>query len=185
MRAKTIIAVMLIGIAGSIMFSTQCEAAVKIGYGWSINPDETKAVAEAVGMLQKTVEIPDLVFILNESSYDDAVVIKALRELLKDTKIFGYEVSFAVFTQDGIHRGEDGSLALLGFDANNWVIGVGGIGMASMTAVGDIKKAAVQAVEQAIADAGKTRADEPSVVMIAPTKLKEEPILEAIQEVFG
>src|SRR3990167_924961 len=142
MKAKIITVIMLIGVAGSMMFSAQCEAAVKIGYGWSVNPDETKAVAEAVGMLQKTIESPDLVFILNESSYDDAAVIKALRELLKDTKIFGYDVSFAVFTQDGIHRGENGSLALLGFDANNWVIGVGGISMASMTEVGDIKKAA-------------------------------------------
>ena len=185
MKVKTMIVIMLIGAVCSIMFSTQCEAAVKIGYGWSVNPEETKAVAEAVDMLQKTVESPKLVFILNESSYDDAIVIKTLRKSLKDTRIFGYEVSFAVFTQDGIHRGEKGSLALMGFDADNWVIGVGGIGMGSSTTVSDIKKSATLAVEQAIQDAGKTKADEPSVVMIAPTKLKEEPIIDAIEEIFG
>ena len=165
---------------------SKCEAAnVKIGYGWSINPDEAQAVKEAVNMIQKTVKNPNFVFILTESSYNDAEVIKALSNSLKGVKKFGYETSFAVFTPDGIHLGEKGSLALLGIEAKNWEIGVAGIDMSSAIKVSEIKKVAKKAIEEAILDAGKNKNDSPTVVLLAGTKLKEEPILEAVQDIFG
>ena len=163
----------------------ECFAKVKIGYGWSVNPDEKQAVAEAVTMLKKSVKKPNFVYILSESEYNNAAVIKECNDLLKKTKLFGYEVSFAVFTQDGLHRGEKGSLAILGIEANNWAIGVGGIDMSFAKSVSEIKKTAKKAIEEAIKDAGKKKTDVPSVVLLAPKKLQEEPILEAVQEMFG
>ncbi len=37
-------------------FTSECDAGVKVGYGWSVNPDETKAVNEAVGMMKMYVQ---------------------------------------------------------------------------------------------------------------------------------
>lgn len=183
-RMRVILLSVMVLILGAA-FSSECNAAVKVGYGWSVNSDETKAVNEALVMLRKSVKNPNFVFILNESAYDDNVVIKALNNSLKNAKIFGYEVSFAVFTQEGIHRGEKGSLALMGIEAKEWAIGVGGIDMSAAVKVDDIQKTATKAIETAIQNAGKKRGDVPSVVLLAPTKLKEEPILDAIQAMFG
>jgi hypothetical protein len=166
-------------------FSSECNAAIKVGIGWSVNTDETKAVNEALVMLRKSVKTPNFVFILNESAYDDNVVIKTLNNSLKNTKIFGYEVSFAVFTQEGIHRGAKGSLALMGIEAGEWAVGVGGTDMSAAVTVDDIQKTATKAIETAIQNAGKKRGDVPSVVLLAPTKLKEEPILDAVRTMFG
>jgi len=183
-RMKVILLSAMVLILGAA-FSSECNAAIKVGIGWSVNADETKAVNEALVMLRKSVKNPNFVFILNESAYDDNVVIKALNNSLKNTKIFGYEVSFAVFTQEGIHRGEKGSLALMGIEAEEWAVGVGGIDMSTAVKVDDIQKTAIKAIETAILNAGKKRGDVPSVVLLAPTKLKEEPILDAVQAMFG
>jgi hypothetical protein len=48
-----------------------------------------------------------------------------------------------------------------------------------------IKEMAIEAVKEAVNDAGKTLETEPSLILVAPAKLKEEPILEAIEYLFG
>jgi hypothetical protein len=164
---------------------SECAAEVKIGNGWSINSNEEKAVEESVTMMKKDVKNPNIIFLFSEASYeDDQLIAKRLRELT-GAKIVGLEGTYAVFTEDGIHVGEKGSLAILGIEASSWKIGIGVVDMSEKETPVQIKAAASQAIEQAVRDAKKTLEDKPSWIFVAPTKLKEEPILEAIENVFG
>ena len=165
----------------------KCEATgVKIGYGWSINPDEATAVKEAVAMMRKTVTDPNLVILFTESSYEnDEIIARDLYRLTNGAKVYGLEGTYAVFTGDGVHVGEKGSLAILGIEAPSWSVGVGVTDMSDAKTPLQIKERAVKAIEEAINNAGKTKEDEPSLVLVAPTKLKEEPILDAIEYIFS
>jgi hypothetical protein len=164
-----------------------CEATtVKIGYGWSILPDASEAVAEATAMMRMSVSKPNLVILLTEASYgNDEIIAADLNESLHGAKVFGFEGSYAVFTKDGVHVGEKGSLAILGIEAPSWKVGVGVSDMTDAKTPMQIKEKALNAIETAIRDAGKTTEDEPSLVLVAPTKLKEEPILSAIEYILG
>ncbi len=160
-------------------------SALTMGYGWSVNPDAAAGVGEAVAMMRKAVHAPGFVFAMAQAEYDDAVVAKALRAALPETRFLGYEVSFAVFAPDGVHRGEKGAIAVLGFEAPSWRIGTAAADMSAATDGAAIKAKALQVLENAIADAGKTTKDRPAVLLLAPTKLKEETILAAVAELFG
>ncbi|HBG60602.1 MAG: hypothetical protein A2Y03_00830 [Omnitrophica WOR_2 bacterium GWF2_38_59] len=160
-------------------------AKVKIGSGWSVNIEESKAANEAIQMLKRTIPNPDFIYLMVESEYDKSIIIEQLRETFKDAKLFGLEVSFAVFTQEGIHKGEKGSLAMLGIEAPSWKIGLGIADMSQKTTMKDIKEITSQTIISAVKDAGKSISDKPSFILISPAKLKEQPILEAIEEFFG
>ena len=168
------------------LFSEIKAADIKIGYGWSINPAESEAVQEAVEMMSKTVDRPDLVILFVESSYEkDDLIARDLYKLTHAARIFGLEGSYAVFSNDGIHVGEKGSLAVLGIKAPEWRIGVSIRDMAEAKTPMQIKEMAIDAIKEAVNNAGRTLEDEPDLVLIAPAKLKEEPILNAIEYIFG
>ena len=164
-----------------------CEAAgVKIGYGWSVDPDESNAVDQAMGMMLKTIAKPDLLILCTESSYEnDEKIARNLYDSTNGAKIFGLEGSYAVFTKDGVHVGEKGSLAVLGVEAPSWSVGTSAKSMSDAKTSMQIKERALDAIKEAIDSAGKKIDDEPSLVLVAPAKLKEEPILDAIKYVFG
>lgn len=165
----------------------KCEAdGVNIGYGWSIDPDASIAVKEASAMMYKSITKPDLVVLLVESSYEnDASIARELYHLTDEARVYGLEGSYAVFTADGIHVGKKGSLAILGIEAPSWRVGIGAMDMTDANTPIQIKEKTMGAVEAAIRDAGKTKEDVPSLVLVAPTKLKEEPILDAIEYIFS
>lgn len=168
------------------IFSAQSEGAVKIGSGWSVNPDETKAVKEAVAMMRKTIAKPNLIILLTESSYEnDEIIARNLHKLTDGAKVFGLEGTYAVFTNDGVHVGEKGSLAILGIEAPLWSVGVAIKDMSDAKTPMQIKERTLDTIEEAIRDAGKTIEDEPSLILVAPTKLKEELILDAIEYIFS
>lgn len=169
------------------VFPVKCEASeVKVGYGWSINPDEEQAVSEAVTMLQKTVSKPDFIILLAETLYENKdLIAQRLYESFNDIKVHGLECSYAVFSNDGVHAGEKGSLAILGIEAPSWSIGVSAMDMSDAGTPMKIKKRTIETIEAAVNDAGKTIEDNPSLVLVAPAKLKEESILDAIEYVFG
>jgi hypothetical protein len=181
-----IIAVLAGFLLAPMSFSTCHAADVKIGYGWSVNPDEAQAVEEAVAMMKKTVTKPNFLVLFTEDSYEnDDIIAKNLSKSTNGAKIYGLEGSYAVFTNDGVHVGEKGSLAILGIQAPKWRVGVGIKDMSDANTTMQIKERALSAIEEAIRDAGKTKDDQPSLVLVAPTKLKEEPILETIEYIFG
>ena len=136
------------------LFSEIKAADIKIGYGWSINPAESEAVQEAVEMMSKTVDRPDLVILLVESSYEkDDLIARDLYNLTHGARIFGLEGSYAVFSNDGIHVGEKGSLAVLGIKAPEWRIGVSIRDMAEAKTPMQIKEMAIDAIKEAYVQA--------------------------------
>lgn len=168
------------------LYSESEASDVKIGYGWSINPDEVEAVKEATEMMYKTIKKPGLIILLAESSYEkDAVIARNLYERTNRARIHGLEGSYAVFTNDGVHVGEKGSLAILGIEAPSWSVGVGVRDMSDADTPMQIKEITIDAIKDAVNDAGKTAEEQPSLVLVAPTKLKEEPILDAIEYFFS
>lgn len=187
MHIKLTILTILVGFVLAPLPLLKCEAAdVKIGYGWSVNPDEAEAVKEAFVMMRKTITKPNLVILFTESSYEnDDVIAHDLQKSTNGAKTFGLEGTYAVFTGDGIHVGQKGSLAILGIEAPSWSVGVGVEDMSGAETPLQIKGRTINAIEGAIRDAGKTMEDKPALVLVAPTKLKEEPILDAIEYVFG
>jgi hypothetical protein len=167
-------------------FSRNEAAEIKIGYGWSINPVESQAVKEAVEMMGRTIDTPDLVILLVESSYEkDDLIARELYKLTNGSKIFGLEGSYAVFSNDGIHAGEKGSLAILGIKAPSWSIGVSVKDMSEAKTPMQIKEMTIDVIKEAVSNAGRTLEDGPDLVLVAPTKLQEEPILNAIEYIFG
>lgn len=166
-------------------FSNAADAKINIGYGWSVNIEEVQAAQEAIQLLKKTTPNPDLIYIMSESKYDSKIIINEIHNTFKNAKLFGFDVSFAVFTQEGIHYGEEGSLAILGIEAPSWTIGLGIVDMSTKATIKEIKASSKQATLDAIKNASKSVSDKPSFVLLAPTKLKEELILESIEEVFG
>ena len=167
-------------------FSVSMAADIKIGYGWSINPDESEAVQEAMGMLGKNIESPDLIILLVESSYEkDELIARHLYKLANGARIFGLEGSYAVFSNNGVHVGEKGSLAILGIKARSWSIGVSAKDMSKAKTPMQIKEMTIETIKEAVSNAGRTLEDEPDLVLVAPAKLKEESILNAIEFIFG
>ncbi len=166
---------------------SDCDASdVKMGYGWSVNSNETIAVEEAHAMMNRAVKNPDLVILLTESSYkNDSLIAEELYKKLNGAKIFGMEGSYAVFSNDGIHTGKNGSLAILGIQAPGWKVGVGVKDMSSSVTPMQIKENTIEAIKEAAEDAGKTLEEKPDLILIAPSKLKEEPVLKAVEYVFG
>ena len=161
-------------------------ATVKMGYGWSIDPDESRAAGEAANMLKKQIGNPDLLVVLTESSYENNdIIARELYGLFGGVKVFGLEGSYAVFSRDGVHVGKKGALAILGFESPSWNIGVAAEDMSNAETMMQIKDLALSVVKKAIDNAGMTTEDKPSLVLVAPAKLKEEPILDAIEYMFG
>jgi hypothetical protein len=187
MPVKLIKAVILTGLLLMTIPHARCEASgVRIGYGWSIKPDESEAVREATAMMRKTTTNPNLLILFTESSYEnDEIIARDLYRSTNRAKIYGLEGSYAVFTGEGVHVGQKGSLAILGIEAPSWSVGIGVSDMTDANTPMQIKDRALNTIEAAIRDAGKTKEDKPSLLLIAPTKLKEEPILDAIEYVCG
>ncbi len=186
-RLINITKMVVLGFIIMLMISSAAGAnKVTMGYGWSINPDEAQAAREAVAMMKESVANPDFLVVFTESSYENnEVIVHNLSRLLNKPKIFGLEGSYAVFTRDGIHVGKKGALAILGFEAPSWNIGVGAEDMSKVGSSIQIKDKALSVIKKAVEDAEMTTEDKPSLVFVAPTKLKEEPILEAIEYMFG
>ena len=184
---KRCVILIIIFISVSAFSVFDCNASdVKMGYGWSINSSESQAVEESLEMMKTTLKNPDFVLLLTESSYENVPLIA--EELYKKTggaKIFGMEGSYAVFSNDGIHTGEKGALAILGIKASGWKVGVGVIGMSSAETPIQIKENAIAAIKAAVNDAGKSLEEKPDLILIAPAKLKEEQILKAVDYIFG
>ncbi len=187
MYLKVRLASVLSGCIFTTLSFLNCHAAeVKIGYGWSVNADEAEAVKEVMTMMRKTVTKPDFVILFTESSYEnDELIAGNLYALTNGAKIYGLEGSYAVFTRDGIHAGKKGSMAALGIEAPSWSVGIGVKDMSDAETPMQIKERTIATIKEAIRDAGRTTEDEPTLVLVAPTKLKEEPILDAIGYIFG
>ncbi|MDD5750248.1 MAG: FIST N-terminal domain-containing protein [Candidatus Pacebacteria bacterium] len=164
---------------------------VIVGYGWSVKPDVKEAVKEAVITASENFKDgpPDYAILLSTAKYDSNELIKELRLLLPNTKIQGGTVMYGMYTKDGYHVGEDGSLAILAVSSPEITIGVGGADVDKLVAAGLSakeagKEAGRQAILAALRDAGK-EGEKPNIIYMIGSFANEQALIGGIEDVVG
>ncbi len=156
---------------------------IKVGYGWSVDNNEIKAVKEAVNMMKKGVKKPELVILYCTVGYNVKSILRNLRrELGNSTDIYGLTSCLGVVTRDGIHIGEKGSLAILGLESPALDFGVSG---RETETPKDARRKARESFNEAILKAGKPEGSRPDLVIMASTPGIEEAVLKGIADVAG
>jgi len=155
---------------------------VSVGYGWSVNNDEAKAVEEAVSSVRTQLEgeSPDFAILFSTVGYDSEKVLSEVRRLLGDVQVYGGTSCLAVQTNDGFHVGEKGSLALLAMSSENITFGVSGVSIDDFPSAREAGKAAILATINAAGKEGH-----PKIVLMTAAPGEEEEILAGIEEVIG
>lgn len=155
---------------------------VSVGYGWSVNNDEAKAVEEAVSSvkMQLNDKSPEFVLLFSTVGYDSEKVLGEVRRLLGDVQVYGGTSCLGVLSKNGFHIGEKGSLALMAISSENITFGVGG---ASIDDYSSAREAGKAAIWEAISATGKE--DSPKIVLMTAAPGEEEEILAGIEEVIG
>ena len=160
------------------------EMLISVGYGWSDNNDEMKAVEEAVSSVRTQLggKSPDIAILFSTAGYDSNKVLSEVRRLLPDVQIYGGTSCLAVQTKEGFHVGGKGSLALLAVATENITFGVGGASIDDFPTAREAGKAAIQAAMEA---AGEKGASKPKLVLMTGSVGHEEALLAGIEEVIG
>jgi len=156
---------------------------VTVGYGWSVNPNVKEAVQEAVSSVLKEFEdgSPEYAILFSTSKYDSQELINELGRLLPETKVQGGTVMLGMFTKDGYHIGENGSLSLLAISSDKIDIGVGG---ADVDALVSAQEAGKQAISAALRDVGR-EGEKPKMIYMVGSFANEQALIAGIEEVVG
>lgn len=159
----------------------------RVGVGWSVDNSPEKAVIEALEKAKSSLggAVPQYAYVTFTVGYDDKTVIDTLRSHLdKSTKIHGFTSSLGVITNEGLHKGEIGSIAVLLVVSEDIDFGVS---MVDIDRYGSPQEAGKTAVLNAISDAGKERTSRPVVIIYSgtPRRSDDMQILDGIASVVG
>lgn len=156
---------------------------VTVGYGWSIKSNVKEAVQEAVSSVLNEFEdeSPEYAILFSTSKYDSDELISEIRRLLPNTKVQGGTVMLGMFTKDGYHIGESGSLALLAISSDKIDIGVGG---ADVDMLPSAQEAGKQAISSALRDIGR-EGEKPKLIYMVGSFTNEQALIAGIEEVVG
>jgi len=149
-----------------------------MAHGWSVNPEGgNAAITEAITMMQQKIKKPRFVVLYTTAEYGEPEIVRTLRSRFPEAKLFGTNVYKGVFSSDGLHIGEKGSLAIMGFAGGDLRFG---ISARKVEDGADIVALTKGAIEDAARNAGKTLKDKPSVILLGATKGKEDAIVKGI-----
>ncbi len=152
---------------------------LQLAHGWSVHPSGGQAAAqEAIDMMQKKVKNPSFIVLYTTANYGEQEIVLTLQSHFPDAKLFGMNVYKGVFTSDGLHLGERGSLAIMGFSGGDLVFGVGIREVPEGTT--DVSALTTAAITEATQDAGRKPGDVPSVVLLGAMKGKEDAVVAGI-----
>jgi len=167
----------------------------EVGTGWSVKEKPEEALEEAVSMAlrDKADRTPDFAIIFASSGSDlKAILAKAKAVLGSETKIYGGTSSNrAVMTEKGFVNVKENAtgrmegkrgLAVMTVSSKDITFGVGA---ANYTASGPLQEVGKAAITEAMRSAGKSLSEPPRIVLVTPTRLIEEEVLEGIEEVVG
>ncbi len=156
---------------------------LQMAHGWSVNPSGGQvAVDEAIAMMEKTVKNPRFIVLYTTAEYGEQDIAKTLQSRFPEAKLFGMNVYKGVFSPDGLHIGERGSLAIMGFSGGDLAFGVG---IREVADGADVTSLTKEAIADAARDAGKTVKDVPSVVLLGAMKGKEDAVVAGIGAVIS
>ncbi len=158
---------------------------ITVGYGKSINPDVDIAIKEALDEARKSFKnaAPQYAFLFTTVNYDSNLLTEKLyNELGPKIKLHGLSSCAAVMTNDGFHKGEKGSLALLLIYSPYISFGVA---YSPYESDKDAYQAGVNVIKQAIYNAGKNDNDIPQLILMNASPANEEEIIEGIESIVG
>ena len=148
--------------------------------GWSTNPEGGAAAAhEAIKMMQKGVPAPEFIVLYTTADYGVPDIAATLRSEFPNARLFGISAYKGVFTSDGLHIGERGSLAIMGFSGGDHAFGVG---VREMPKGGDASLLTKQALADAATDAGKAPQDTPALILLGAAKGTEDAAVLAVRD---
>ena len=160
--------------------SVQSEAAV----GWSVNEDPKAAVAESLSMARGRLggKAPTFAYVVFTARADDTIVDEVRSQLGDGVKMVGITSKLGVMTNDGLHVGANGSIAILLVAAKDITFGVGEVDINNFSTPQEAGKAAMK---MSIADA-KNQSGQPDIVLYIGTTRRgdEMRILDGIAEVI-
>jgi len=134
-----------------------CADPLKMAHGWSVHPkDGEVAVNGAIAMMQKKVKNPRFIVLYTTADYGEREIAKTLQSRFPGAKLLGMNVYKGVFSSDGLHIGERGSLAIMRFAGGDLVYGVSAREVPEGTDVISLTK---EAFADAARDAGKSPED--------------------------
>jgi len=153
---------------------------MSIATAWSTDSDPRLAFDGAYSRLRdKLGGDPSLLLVFFTETYPAAAMLAAAQALPSDIRIHGSTTCAGVMTEEGFH-GQDGrALGLWGLRDPG---GSFGVGMAAQN--GDAGQAAVLALEQALAQAGRP-GEAPDLVWLSASPGSEEAVLQGIKRVLG
>jgi hypothetical protein len=176
------IVVLLLAVSLSTLASPLHAEPLKMAHGWSVNPQGGKVAAdEAIAMMLKQVTEPRFIVLYTTAGYDEQGIVQTLRGRFPNATLFGINVYKGVFSSDGLHIGEKGSLAIMGFAGGDLQFG---ISAREVEDSADVVALTKDAIADAAMNAGKTLKDKPSIILLGATKGKEDAIVDGIGQVF-
>ena len=166
----------------------------EVGIGWSVKNNPQDAVKEAVDMAfeGKVNKKPEFAIIFATSGSDlEATLLKARELLGGQAKIYGGTSAIGVMTNKGYVKVQEkaytaiegkNALALMTITSEDIDFGVGS---ANYSLYPSLKDAAESAMIAAMENAGKTRNEIPSVILMTPTIGNEDDAIAGIEAIFG
>jgi hypothetical protein len=169
----------------------------EVGTGWSTKENPKDALEEAVRMALdgKKRTPPDFAIIFASSGSDMKTIFREAKKIFKNkTKLYGgTSDSRAVMTDKGYAKATSKayeaakmegtrSLAIMTVTSKDITFGVGSAHISNYPTPQAASKAAVLS---AIRSAGKSAAELPAIVLMTPTKLVEDELIEGIESVVG
>ncbi len=167
-----------------VFFNTYVfSSSMKVGYGYSTNPDVEIAAREAFFKIKSQLKRnPEYLIVFSTVDYDLEKLLKKIKKMAgRRVKIYGGTSCLGVLTPQGFHIGKKGALAMLGIVSKKITFGVGAADLDELSP----KEAGKQAIILAIENAGKSLKEKPRLILITAAPGHEEDILEGISEVVG
>ncbi len=153
---------------------------MSIATAWSTHTDAHAAFDTAYERLRSRLgDDPTLLLAFHTDAYPAEALLAASKQLPPSVQVHGSSVCGGVMTEEGFHAEDGRALGLWGIVDPMASVG---IGMAPLS--GDAELAAVQALREALARAGRP-GESPDLVWVSASPGREEKILRGIQEVLG
>lgn len=154
---------------------------VKVGYGWSTNPDVNLAIEETMAKLKIGLgdSQPNFAVLFATVGYTPEVLVPAIQKRL-NCQVFGGTSCNGILTRDGLHNAPTGSVAVLAVASQELTGGVGGADMRNISA----QIAGKKATEIALSNAKKPL-NQLKLALINGAPGNEEAYIAGIEEVIG
>lgn len=165
----------------------------EVGTGWGVGtPAQAAELAVTMALDGKKEKSPDFAILFANSGCDLAAILSETRKLLGErTKIYGGTSDYrGLMTNKGYIKTSEESasaspvngLTIMTVSSPEIKFGVGSASFPGFPSVQEATKAALL---QAMASAGKSRAEKPRIILITPTSGAEDNVLRGIEELLG